>query len=125
MTNQRLMAQYGFVPPHGNPSDRLAFAALSGTADTALQDPSQSETPAGAAGKAAAARTSSSSSSASAPVCLSLDRLQACLGDGQTMAAAFSGRDPHLYAALKVRPCMLGNMVVGQLRALTKPRLGV
>ena len=106
MTNQRLMAQYGFVLPHGNPADRLAFASLSGAADTPPPDTSLSRTAAAAAGAAgiAPAATRASSNSGSAPVLLSLDRLQACLGDGQTMAAAFSGRDPYLYAALKVLP---------------------
>ena len=104
MTNQRLMAQYGFVLPHGNPADRLAFASLSGAADTPPPDTSLSRTAAAAAGAAgiAPAATRASSNSGSAPVLLSLDRLQACLGDGHTMAAAFSGRDPYLYAALKV-----------------------
>lgn len=86
MTNQRLMAQYGFVPPHGNPADRLDFSLLS---------PPGADPSTGAVAAAAAPLP---------PSLLSLDRLQRCLGDGQAMAAAFSGRDPYLYAALKSLP---------------------
>ncbi|KAL4451460.1 hypothetical protein ABPG75_007122 [Micractinium tetrahymenae] len=98
MTNQRLMAQYGFVPRAGNPGDRLQFAALD------------------AAAAAAGASSSSSSSSSSSgnsgaipsgdgsQVLLSLDRMQACMSSGERMALAMSGRDPYAYAALKSLP---------------------
>jgi hypothetical protein len=80
-TNRRLMAQYGFVPGAGNPWDRLEFAALQ-----------QQQLPPGSA-------------AALGPgVQLSLDAAQRCLGDGQAMAAALGGRDPHMYAALKSLP---------------------
>jgi hypothetical protein len=78
MTSQRLMAQYGFVPRGGNAADRLTFAALDAAA-------------AGAGG-------------GSSPPALSLDRMQACFGSGDAMAAAMSGRDPFAYAALKSLP---------------------
>jgi hypothetical protein len=39
-TSQRLMAQYGFVIPEGNPSDRLSFmAAPQDDAGWVAQDP--------------------------------------------------------------------------------------
>ena len=79
MTSQRLMAQYGFVPRGGNAADRLQFATLAAAA-----------VPGGGGG--------------SSPPVLSLDRMQACFGDGDQMAAAMSGRDPFAYAALKSLP---------------------
>lgn len=91
MTNQRLMAQYGFVPAGGNTADRIAFACL--TEDNAAA--------AGGGGGPEAAATAGASL-AGGRVLLSLDRLQSCLGDGEAMAAALSGRSPYLYAALKV-----------------------
>jgi hypothetical protein len=103
MTNQRLMAQYGFVPPHGNTADRLAFAALSSAAEDAAGS-SQGGAPATTRGSSGGGGGGGGS-----PVLLSIDRLQACLGNGQLMAAAFSGRDPYFYAALKVRSQKLGS----------------
>lgn len=69
-TNQRMMAQYGFVPRHGNAFDRLRFQYLEEKNDTLL----------------------------------SLDAMQAALGDGEAMVDAFSGRDTYTYAALKSLP---------------------
>ena len=96
MTNQRLMAQYGFVPTGGNPADRLQFAALAGPGSGAAGGSnSDSEEPSG---------SSSSRSGPSSAVLLSLDRMQVALGDGERMAAALSGKDPFSYAALKSLP---------------------
>lgn len=92
LTNQRLMAQYGFVLQGGNTADRLQFAAL---------DP----------GAPTAGTSSSSGSNGSGPgrdgwgeVLLSLDRMQASMGSNEGMALAMSGRDPYAYAALKSLP---------------------
>lgn len=101
MTNQRIMVQYGFVPAHGNPADHIAFAAL------AAPDAEGAEQQQPAGGSSSTATSSGGSSGGSQRVLLSLDRLQACLGDGEAMAAAFSGRDPYAYAALKSLPLAL------------------
>lgn len=52
MTNQRLMAQYGFVLPGGNPADRLAFATLPGPGEGSESDGSEQESAAAAGGGA-------------------------------------------------------------------------
>lgn len=88
MTNQRLMAQYGFVPTSGNRADRLQFLALQ---PAAADSGSSSEGEGGVGG-------------AAPPALLSLERLQASLGDGERMAAALSGKDAYAYAALKSLP---------------------
>ena len=88
------MAQYGFVPAGGNPHDRLAFAvAPAAVAEGVSAAPSPAAGPAAGPGQGGAG----------GPVLLSLDRMQGCLGDGQSMVAAFSGKSPFFYAALKVR----------------------
>ena len=80
-TNQRMMAQYGFVEPHGNFADRVdVYADADADADAPL---------------------------------LSLPTLQQCLGDGQGMAAALTGKDPYLYAALKSLPIAVDESSAG------------
>jgi hypothetical protein len=91
MTSQRLMAQYGFTPS-GNPADRLQFGAAAATFD-----------PAAAANGALVAAVDGSGDD-EAPVLLSLDRMMACLGSEDRVAAAMSGRDSFAYAALKSLP---------------------
>lgn len=103
MTNQRLMAQYGFVPTGGNPADRLHFAALAAAGGGA----------AGAGGSDSDAAGSSSNPSSS--VLLSLDRMQAALGDGERMAAALSGKDPYSFAALKSLPLAVDEGAAAEL----------
>lgn len=76
-----------FVPTGSNPADRLQFEALQGAAGAAPGDYSDSDGSASSAG-----------SSSSGSVLLSLDRMQAALGDGERMAAALSGRDAYRYA---------------------------
>lgn len=73
-----LKTHAGFVPTGGNRADRLQFAAC----------------------------TAGSSGGGSLPpgVQLSLDRMQAGMGDGERMAAAMSGKDGYAYAALKSLP---------------------
>lgn len=101
LTNQRLMAQYGFVPRAGNPADRLQFAALGAAAgDTGAGSSSSSLSSSRGNGSS----SGSSGSGGSSQVLLSLDRMQACMGSGERMALAMSGRDPYAYAALKSLP---------------------
>lgn len=95
MTNQRLMAQYGFVPG-GNLADRLQFAALDGAGAAGIAE-------AGAAGRGSAGDAAMADDGAQA-VLMSLDRMQACMGSDQRMASAMGGRDPFAYAALKSLP---------------------
>ncbi|KAI3436404.1 hypothetical protein D9Q98_005821 [Chlorella vulgaris] len=90
MTSQRLMAQYGFTPA-GNPADRLQFGAAAASFD-----------PAAVAHGAVVAVDGSGDGEA--PVLLSLDRMMACLGSDDRVAAAMSGRDSFAYAALKSLP---------------------
>lgn len=52
MTNQRLMAQYGFVLPGGNPADRLAFATLPAPGEGSESEGSEQESAAAAGGGA-------------------------------------------------------------------------
>ncbi|PSC69026.1 ribulose-1,5 bisphosphate carboxylase oxygenase large subunit N-chloroplastic [Micractinium conductrix] len=77
-TNQRLMAQYGFVLP-GSPADRLAFDALPDGQDGAGAPGNRHQAP-----------------------LLSLDRMLDRLGERQ--AVVFSGQDPYAFAALKSLP---------------------
>lgn len=94
MTNQRLMAQYGFVPRCGNRADRLQFAALAAAAAGAADGSgSEGESSAGSGG-----------GNGSPPALLSLDRMQVALGGGEAMAWALSGQDPYAFAALKSLP---------------------
>ncbi|KAL4540889.1 hypothetical protein Ndes2526B_g05447 [Nannochloris sp. 'desiccata'] len=78
-TNQRYMAQYGFVPLGGNPFDRIVFQCIDGDG-------------------------SMNSSVMQSPVLLSLDSFMNLFGDGEAMVDAFSGRDAYMYAALKSLP---------------------
>ena len=86
-TNQRMMAQYGFVPQTGNPFDRIEFKTLQKKENNEKTENSQN-----------------SSGSGRGAVLVSLDALQAVLGDGDAMVDAFSGRDTFTYAALKSLP---------------------
>ncbi|PRW55940.1 set domain [Chlorella sorokiniana] len=108
MTNQRLMAQYGFVFTGGNPADRLQFAALagpgSGVAGGSISGSESDEFRLSGGSSQSSLSSLSSSSSPSSGLLLSLDRMQAALGDGERMAAALSGKDPYSYAALKSLP---------------------
>lgn len=75
-TNRQMMAQYGFVPRLGNVFDRLQLSTV---------DLSENE-------------------SSTKACLLSLDAMQAALGDGEDMVDAFSGKNPFSYAALKSLP---------------------
>jgi len=78
-TNQRFMAQYGFVPRQGNPFDLLRLSSSYGEEQRPPSPKQQT-------------------------VLLSLDAMQAVLGDGEDMIDAFSGRDAVTYGALKSLP---------------------
>ena len=91
LTNQRMQAQYGFVPSGGNTADRLHFATV------------------------AAAPAQSTGGGGGAAALLSLDRLQACLGEGEGMTAALSGADPYAYAVLKSLPLAAEESASGPL----------
>ena len=78
-TNQRMMQQYGFVLPQGNPHDRITFECLE---QYSKKDGEKNKV---------------------GPL-LSLDALQSALGDDTAVVDAFSGRDTYRYAALKSLP---------------------
>jgi hypothetical protein len=98
-TNQRLMQQYGFVPLSGNPADRWARPGDGGGG--------------GGGGDAKGAAPPP----ATPPMLLSLDQLQRALGDGEEMVAAFGGRDPFTFAAIKSLPVAAMNSDAAPLEA--------
>ncbi len=102
-TNQRLMAQYGFVPIGGNPFDRLHFTCTDNTSND--NDTSGSSVASGSSSNSGEETLGTTPSpSPRPPVLLSLDALMNLFGDGASMVDAFSGRDPFMYAALKSLP---------------------
>lgn len=105
-TNQRFMAQYGFVPQLGNPFDIITFHCIrNSAAEEGMSSDSGSilnKTENSAADNHSTAE--SIKSSTNTPVLLSLDALMNLFGDGESMVDAFSGRDAFMYAALKSLP---------------------
>lgn len=98
-TNQRFMAQYGFVPVGGNPFDRIVFQCIEGGSNTTSTDGREE------GDDDDDARSSTSTiQNTEYPVLLSLDALMDLFGDGDAMVDAFSGRDAFMYAALKSLP---------------------
>lgn len=90
-TNQRYMAQYGFVPLGGNPFDRIVFQCIEdGNTSTRTGEVEGGD--------------DAGSVIQSGPVLLSVDALMNLFGDGEAMVDAFSGRDAFMYAALKSLP---------------------
>jgi hypothetical protein len=75
-TNQRMMAQYGFVLPNGNYADRIDFPYNNNNSNT-INSSSQK---------------------------FSLEALQGCFNTDEEMVAVMSGRDVYKYAALKSFP---------------------
>lgn len=103
-TNQRLMAQYGFVPEAGNDADRVAFSSAAATNAVAA---SGSAAAAASSPPPSASQASGSGGAASGGAQLRLERMQAALGD-ELFTAAVGGRDPYLLAALRSLPFAQG-----------------
>ncbi|KAL6763080.1 hypothetical protein V8C86DRAFT_466937 [Haematococcus lacustris] len=91
-TNQRFMAQYGFVPEGGNPADRLTFDLTT--------RPSTSSPPAGSVEGVGAGGGEELGGSGTG---LSLEHIQSCLGDTVFMET-LTCRRPYLHAALRSLP---------------------